>query len=57
MEEQASDAWLGGGAEGGAARALQFTSEFLKEQKKIPELQPDYGAFVTPKYVEAAMKQ
>lgn len=57
MEEQASDAWLGGGADGGAARALKFTSEFLKEQKKIPELQPDYGAFVTPKYVEAAMKQ
>jgi len=56
MEEQVSCAWLGCGADGGAARALRFTSEFLKAQGKIPSLQPDYGKFVTTEYVEAAMK-
>ncbi len=56
LKEQASPAWLGGGKDGGAARALMFTSEFLKSEKKIPSLQPDYGAFVTSKYVEEAMK-
>ena len=56
MEEQVSCQWLGCGKDGGAARALQFTGEFLKAQKKIPELQADYSKFVTPKYVEAAMK-
>jgi taurine transport system substrate-binding protein len=56
MEEQASDRWLGGGAEGGAAKALFYTSEFLKAEGKIDELLPDYGAVVTPAYVEAAMK-
>jgi taurine transport system substrate-binding protein len=55
MEEQASCAWLGCGADGGAVKALIYTSEFLKEQKKIPEVLPDYTGFVTPKYVEMAM--
>ena len=56
MEEQASDRWLGGGKDGGAARALYFTSEFLMKEKKIPKMLPDYGAVVNPAYVEAAMK-
>lgn len=56
MKEQSSPAWLGGGKDGGAARALMFTSEFLKQEKKIPSLQPNYGKFVTTKHVEAAMK-
>lgn len=56
LQEQISPAWLGGGADGGAARALQFTSEFLKAQKKIPSLQPDYGKFVNASYAEAASK-
>lgn len=56
MEEQASARWLGGGAEGGAARALSETAEFLQEQGAINNLLPDYGAVVTPAYVEAAMK-
>ncbi len=56
LQDQISPAWLGGGADGGAARALKFTSEFLKAQKKIPSLQPDYGAFVNAKYAEAASK-
>jgi taurine transport system substrate-binding protein len=56
LEQQASCAWLGCGKGGGAARALQFTSEFLKNEKKIHSLQPDYGIFVNPSYVVAAMK-
>ncbi len=38
MEEQASCAWLGCGAEGGAVKALIYTSEFLKAEKKIPDV-------------------
>ena len=56
MEEQASCAWLGCGANGGAVKALIYTSEFLKKEKKIPEVMDDYTAFVTPKYVEMAME-
>lgn len=55
LEQQASDAWLGGGKDGGAAKALFFTSEFLKKEKKVDALLPDYGAVVTDKYVKAAM--
>ncbi|MBS0593427.1 MAG: taurine ABC transporter substrate-binding protein [Proteobacteria bacterium] len=56
IEQQVSPVWLGGGKAGGAAKALQATSEFLKEQKRIDALAPDYSVFVTPKYAEAAMK-
>jgi taurine transport system substrate-binding protein len=56
MEVQASDRWLGGGKNGGAALALYYTSEFLLKEKKIPRLLPDYSVTVNPKYVEAAMK-
>ena len=35
MKAQASNAWLGGGKDGGAAKALFFTSEFLKKEKKV----------------------
>ena len=56
LEEQASCAWLGCGKDGGASRALQFTSEFLKSEGKVDALQPDYSAFVNPTFVEAAMK-
>jgi taurine transport system substrate-binding protein len=55
LEQQASDAWLGGGKDGGAAKALFFTSEFLKKEKKVDALLPDYGAVVTDKYVKAAL--
>lgn len=48
--EQASAVWLGGGA----AKALQSTAEFLKEQGRISELAPDYAAFVTDEYVKAS---
>jgi taurine transport system substrate-binding protein len=56
LEEQVSANWLGGGAEGGAAKALRFTSEFLKAEGRIDALQPDYSVFVTPEYAEMALK-
>ena len=55
LEEQASNAWLGGGKSGGVGKALFFTSDFLKNQKKVDKLQNDYGDFVTNAYVKAAM--
>ena len=51
MEEQAGPAWLGGGA----AATLKATAKFLKEERNIDVLLPDYGAFVTNEYVKAAM--
>jgi taurine transport system substrate-binding protein len=56
-EEQASAAWLGGGKNGGAVRALQATAEFLKTQKSIDRLAPDYSVFVTARFAEAAAKR
>ncbi|HUF56708.1 MAG TPA: taurine ABC transporter substrate-binding protein [Thermohalobaculum sp.] len=55
MEEQASDTWLGGGEDTGAAAALRATSEFLLEQKQIEALLPSYADVVTAEYVEDAM--
>jgi taurine transport system substrate-binding protein len=55
MEEQASCTWLGCGVDGGAVKALIYSSEFLKEQKKIPDVLPDYTPFVTARFVEMAM--
>ncbi len=50
--QQASAAWLGGGENGGAAKILKATAEFLKEQKKITTVLPSYGGFVTPDAVK-----
>ena len=55
VAEQASARWLGGGKDGGAARALAFTSEFLKSEKKIPAVLDDYGQFVNPSYAQAVL--
>jgi taurine transport system substrate-binding protein len=55
-EQQASAAWLGGGKDGGAARALKHTADYLKDQKRIDAVAPDYSQYVTAKYVEAALK-
>lgn len=52
LEEQAGSQWLGGGA----ATALQATSEFLKEQGKVDSLLDDYSSVVTDEYVKAAME-
>ena len=51
MQEQLSPKWLGGGA----AKALASTSEFLKEQGRVQEVKPSYGAFVTSVYVQKAL--
>jgi taurine transport system substrate-binding protein len=48
--EQMSATWLGGGA----AKAMANTAAFLKEQGRIQEVKPDYGAFVTTDYVKKA---
>ena len=56
LREQASSAWLGGGANSGGAKALKATAEFLKAQDKIDAVASDYGQFVTARYAEAAMK-
>lgn len=55
MQEQASDKWLGGGKDGGAARALAFTSAFLKEQGRVEKVLPDYGSAVNPEWVKRAL--
>jgi taurine transport system substrate-binding protein len=52
LAEQASPRWLGGGA----ADALKSTAEFLKAQGRVPDLAPNYGAFVTTDLVDAALK-
>jgi taurine transport system substrate-binding protein len=56
LAEQASPQWLGGGSASRAAFALKDTSAFLKDQHQIGAVQPDYAKFVTPAYVDAAMK-
>lgn len=56
MKTQLSCSWLGCGMEGGAAKSLKFTSEFLKKEKKINDLMPDYSVFVNPQYAIAASK-
>ncbi|SDV48993.1 taurine transport system substrate-binding protein [Chitinasiproducens palmae] len=54
--EQASKAWLGGGAQSGAARSLAATAAFLKEQGTIQSVLPDYAVGVDPRYVEQAAR-
>jgi taurine transport system substrate-binding protein len=50
-DEQLSAAWLGGGA----AKAMTDTAAFLKEQGRVQEVKPNYGAFVTTTYVQKAL--
>ena len=55
LEVQASARWLGGGAKGGVARALTFTAQFLKSQKKIPAVLPDYSVGVNDRWVKMVL--
>lgn len=55
LAEQVSDAWLGGGDNGGVAKTLKDTAGFLKEQKKITAVKESYGAFVDPTFAKAAL--
>lgn len=50
LQEQASAAWLGGGA----AKAMANTAVFLKEQGRIQDVKSSYAPFVTDVYVKKA---
>lgn len=50
LGEQASPRLLGGGI----AKALADTSAFLKEQKRVDDVLPDYGPTVTASFVQQA---
>ncbi|MEO8677223.1 MAG: taurine ABC transporter substrate-binding protein [Casimicrobiaceae bacterium] len=56
LADQAGPAWLGAGANGGAAKALTETAKFLKDQGRVQQLAPDYSKSVNPAYVQGAMK-
>jgi taurine transport system substrate-binding protein len=53
-EEQASETWLGGGAQGGAVQALVNSAAFLEEQGQIDSVLDDYSQHVNPSYAQAA---
>lgn len=57
LQTQASTAWLDGGDQSGVARILKETAGFLKEQKKITDVLPSYGNFVTADAVKSALKK
>lgn len=54
VEEQASDIWLGGGAESGAAQAFSESASFLVEQKQIDQALDDYSVHVNGTFAAAA---
>lgn len=54
LKEQASCAWLGCGAEGGAAKTLRLTAEFLKTQGRIDKVLDDYSGFVADQHLGAS---
>jgi taurine transport system substrate-binding protein len=56
LKEQASAEWLGGGANGAAAKALTQQANFLKEQGRLQSVAPDYSKSVTTEWVTKASK-
>ena len=54
VEEQASNRWLGGGAESGAVKAFTASASFLKDQKQLDSVLDDYEPFVNGSYAAAA---
>ena len=56
LADQAGPAWLGGGANGGATKALTETAKFLKDEGRIQQVAPDYSKTVNPEFVQGAMK-
>lgn len=50
LNEELSDKWLGGGAN----KYIRESAMFLKEQKQIPKVLPDYSAYVTAKWARMA---
>ncbi len=57
LKDQASNKWLGGGEKSGIAKILKETAEFLKEQKKITEVQASYAAAISVDAISAALKK
>ena len=53
LEEQCSQAWLGGGA----SSALRDTSVFLKSQKKIATVHEDYSVFINDQFARHALEK
>ncbi|GAA4015611.1 taurine ABC transporter substrate-binding protein [Actimicrobium antarcticum] len=56
VAEQGSVRWLSGGKTSGVAKSLTATAEFLKTQKSIQTVLPDYSVGVTDMWVKAAAK-
>jgi len=56
LQEQASPTWLGGGANGAAAKALAQQANFLKDQGRLTSVAPDFGKNVTTEWVTKAMQ-
>ena len=56
VQEQASAQWLGGGSSSGAAKALAVSAQFLKDQKQIDLMKPDYVEHVNASYAQAVVK-
>jgi taurine transport system substrate-binding protein len=56
LKDQASSAWLGGGANGAAAKALTQQANFLKDQGRLQSVAADYSKFVSTEWVTQAMK-
>lgn len=52
--QQASNVWLGGGKQLGAAKSLAATAAFLKEQGTIQAVLPDYSVGVDPQFAQRA---
>jgi taurine transport system substrate-binding protein len=57
LKEQSSNKWLGGGDKSGIAKILKETAEFLKEQKKITEVQASYAAAISVDAINASVKK
>jgi len=55
-QEQLSPAWLGGGANGAATKALAQQAAFLKEQGRLTSVAPDFSKNVNASYIEKATK-
>lgn len=56
LKEQDSPKWLGGGANGAAAKALLQQANFLKAQGRLQSVLTDYSKHVTTEWVAKAMK-
>jgi taurine transport system substrate-binding protein len=52
IKEQASCEWLGCADQGGAAKTLKYTAEFLKQQKRIDKVLPSYAEGVTSAFLQ-----